>query len=1100
MIQKLIPSLLVLFLGVAAGADAATLSQGRTARVKNSINPARNLAVLRFVKDPNIDPLTNPLLCPDEAPWVRIKATGDYDTGKIDLPCSFWKSTPTAYTYKDSAASRAGVKLVKYRMGLLQVQFKGVHFEPPPLPLAPDPSLEVHFGIGDDDPLCGLFPAFKKNTSTIAVANRGTIACLPEPTPTPAPTGTAEPTPTPAAEPTPSPDGQLCPPGMTCAAYSIIPGSGALLPADDGESTWLRVFDFTGANAFANATDGDFGTAEIVLARGIAGADGRAELGLTGRVHIGAKLPDLAQQLGSIGTLCLQLDPDSTNTGWIDCDGGTHSDADLVVDSHGAGVAGQPTLAIGFHADATAAAGEAVVRVRLRLAVAGSNDADCSLLDYSGAPEITSAFVSGVATSTVQNDWIDGAPGTAGTNTTALGGVPLECATWGEPGTTTASLTAPLFAMDFLAPVLNQVVDLAQVVRFQLLAIGAPGVPTPVPTNSPSPTPTAEPTNSPSPTPTPTPEPTPTPQQTSTPTPTAEPTSTPTPAPTPEPIATTIAAIVNVVSLADGTTNHGPSHTAFGNCYDQTHTELAALNSNQGMFSTVYRQNVATDCEVVLTGGGNITASVPATYTIDFDLICPAGSTYEIQVEQDLSGALTINRDNYDGCDAPFFGTTGRATASISLFDGSHAGGSFTSGSLDLAAAGVLDQSDDGYLAFADSTTATITGTGTGTAQPHSLTFDWQSSCKSRGGAWDTGAECAVRLGLESDVQPNGISGCMSADNYPGVGSRDQSADGHFVTVTAHCTYLVAAPTPTPTPVPTPVPTQTPQGWVPTPTPTPAPTPSPTPNDPLGAMSVNIADGSDAYCPSDSSGGSFLKTQGNPTGGIPGTVCNGSNGNFSGGPILLAAGPVGLTGRADLIVSQPVVIAAGLNSQAPNCGGSCVACWRIEDDTTALGFVDCDGGSNADATLTVDSNGSAAPPAPSFDTSWLAAGVASGDDGAGAAVVRVAVKRMRVNGTSTCPAVGSASWDSVTTERLALVTGTTTTTIQDRRRCGGSLFGTSCSSANPYLVSLTGSNLSCTDWGNASGVKFVISVANLDENIGGSWSTGDIAQVVRFAN
>jgi len=172
----------------------------------------------------------------------------------------------------------------------------------------------------------------------------------------------------------------------------------------------------------------------------------------------------------------------------------------------------------------------------------------------------------------------------------------------------------------------------------------------------------------------------------------------------------------------------------------------------------------------------------------------------------------------------------------------------------------------------------------------------------------------------------------------------------------------------------------------------------------------------------------------------------------------------------------------------------------MEDDTSSLGFVDCDGGSNADATLLVDSNGTSAPPAPAFDPAWLTVGSGSGDDGPGAAVVRVAVRRLRVNGTASCPAAGDAAWEGLATERFALVTGTSTTTIEDRRRCGGSLFGTQCPSDSVYEVSLSGSNLSCSGWGDASGARLVMSAVNLDEEIGGSWDTGDIAQVIRFAN
>ncbi len=131
---------------------------------------------------------------------------------------------------------------------------------------------------------------------------------------------------------------------------------------------------------------------------------------------------------------------------------------------------------------------------------------------------------------------------------------------------------------------------------------------------------------------------------------------------------------------------------------------------------------------------------------------------------------------------------------------------------------------------------------------------------------------------MTSQISPNGISDCIDADDYPGVGNRDTSQDGHFVTVSATCSYFVTPPGPTPTPSPTPVVT-----------PTPVATPTPTPGA-LGSKSFTVATGSGDYCPAESASPSFLRTHGNPTGGIPGTVCNGTEGNFNAGPLALEGG------------------------------------------------------------------------------------------------------------------------------------------------------------------------------------------------------------------
>jgi hypothetical protein len=440
----------------------------------------------------------------------------------------------------------------------------------------------------------------------------------------------------------------------------------------------------------------------------------------------------------------------------------------------------------------------------------------------------------------------------------------------------------------------------------------------------------------------------------------------------------------------------------------------------------------------------------------------------------------------------------------VSAVSGVATGGALGSGSLSLAAPADLTSAPDADAPFLRTGSGVIHGTGTGSAVAHTLRFTWNAHCESAGDSFNTGSECAVRLGATSALDPNGIAACMSADDYPGVGGRTAASDGHLVDVTAFCTVPVSAPTATPQPTATPVatPTQTPGGPTPTPgapTPTPVVTPTPTVG-PLGAMSFTVATGANAYCPSDASTGSFLKTHGNPTGGVPGTVCSGSKGAFTSGPLQLAAGAPDVLGRADLILTSPVVIGVDLDGQTPNCGGSCGACWRFEDDPSSLGFVDCDGGSNADQTLIVSSNGTSAPPAPALDPSWWTFPSGGGNSGAGAAVVRVRVKRMRVNGTTTCPGVNDAAWSSRPVETLALTTGTVTTRIDSPRRCTGSLFGTGCPSANPLTVTLTGSNFSCATWGSSSSARLVIPFVNLDENLGSTFGTGDIAQVLRLAD
>lgn len=61
------------------------------------------------------------------------------------------------------------------------------------------------------------------------------------------------------------------------------------------------------------------------------------------------------------------------------------------------------------------------------------------------------------------------------------------------------------------------------------------------------------------------------------------------------------------------------------------------------------------------------------------------------------------------------------------------------------------------------------------------LQFDWTSSVQSA----QDGA--AIRMGLQGGISTT------TADDYPGVGSRTQSGDGHFVDVTA---TIISTPEP----------------------------------------------------------------------------------------------------------------------------------------------------------------------------------------------------------------------------------------------------------------------------------------------------------------
>jgi hypothetical protein len=82
-----------------------------------------------------------------------------------------------------------------------------------------------------------------------------------------------------------------------------------------------------------------------------------------------------------------------------------------------------------------------------------------------------------------------------------------------------------------------------------------------------------------------------------------------------------------------------------------------------------------------------------------------------------------------------------------------------------------------------------------------------------------------------------------------------------------------------------------------------------------------------------------------------------------------------------------------------------------------------------------------------------------------------------------------------------MVTGSVTTTITEPRQCGGNVFGTACPSpGSGYTVSIAGGRFNCANWTTNSGAAIVVPFVNLDEAIGGSFTTGDIAQVLRLSD
>ena len=223
----------------------------------------------------------------------------------------------------------------------------------------------------------------------------------------------------------------------------------------------------------------------------------------------------------------------------------------------------------------------------------------------------------------------------------------------------------------------------------------------------------------------------------------------------------------------------------------------------------------------------------------------------------------------------------------------------------------------------------------------------------------------------------------------------------------------------------------------------------------LGELPFSVIPGPSVNAPVDDGQSTWLKV----TSLVPG-INNGSQGNFNSGPLLLAAGAVDGNGIAPLLVKQTAYIGAN----APAAGGGGKVCFRIEQDPSNLGFVDCDGGSNVDASLMVNSHGTSANDVPALTVGG------GGDSGAGAAVIRVLVTgALSSNPTLACE---DANYTGAPFTVTAFTTGTAAGTILNPRQGGASIGHT-----------LAGQPFNCANWVENSGASIVMPNTNMDVTV-----------------
>ena len=239
----------------------------------------------------------------------------------------------------------------------------------------------------------------------------------------------------------------------------------------------------------------------------------------------------------------------------------------------------------------------------------------------------------------------------------------------------------------------------------------------------------------------------------------------------------------------------------------------------------------------------------------------------------------------------------------------------------------------------------------------------------------------------------------------------------------------------------------------------------------LGPLDFSVAPGPSGPTVTDDGGSSWLRVT--PTLGIN----NGTQGNFNPGPLRLEAGFPGPDGRTPLYLTATAYIGASV----PSIAGSGRVCLRIEQDPAHAGEIDCDGGTNYDVDLVVDSAGLGANGTPA-----LTVGAGPGDSGAGAAVLRVrATPALTTDGATPCE---DADYSPASPIATAFTTATAKSTILNPRQGG-----------IQTVVTLAGKPFDCDAWTENGPASLAAPNVNMDVTLP-VVGTLDIAQLLRLSD
>jgi cysteine-rich repeat protein len=237
----------------------------------------------------------------------------------------------------------------------------------------------------------------------------------------------------------------------------------------------------------------------------------------------------------------------------------------------------------------------------------------------------------------------------------------------------------------------------------------------------------------------------------------------------------------------------------------------------------------------------------------------------------------------------------------------------------------------------------------------------------------------------------------------------------------------------------------------------------------LGPLDFSVAPGPSGPTLTDDGESSWLSVT--PTLSIN----NGTQGNFNPGPLHLAAGFPDANGKTPLYLTATAYIGASV----PSIAGTGRACLRIEQDPVHAGEIDCDGGTNYDVDIVVDSAGTGPNGTPT-----LTVGAGAADSGAGAAVIRVrATAALTPDAVTPCE---DADYSPAPTVETAFTTAVAKSTILNPRQ------GTP-----QTVVTLTGKPFDCNTWVENGPAIIAAPNRNMDVTLP-VVGTLDIAQVLRL--